>query len=92
MSKFKRASLAGSEELFRSTRPEVLPEEVAEVVEHAPIEKLYRRVNLTPEEIDLLIESVQVAKYPERSRPKPSLDKFQRLDGLRSKLQGELPA
>jgi hypothetical protein len=90
MSNFKRVSLAGSEELFRPTRPQVVEdtdEVITEVIDRRPQEKLYRAVNLTPEEIDLLLEAIQVAKYPDRPRPKPSLEKHDRLDALRDKLQ-----
>ena len=93
MSRFKRASLAGSEELFRPTRPEIVePEEaVTEVTDRTVVEPLRRRVSLAQEEIELLLEAVQVAKFPERARPKPPLDRFQRLDALKTKLQAELP-
>src|SRR5438067_717930 len=36
---------------------------------------------------ELLLEAIQVAKYPDRPRPKPSLEKHDRLDALRDKLQ-----
>ena len=92
MSKFKRVSLVGSEELFRPTRPEVVAETdeaITEVLDRKPpTEKLLRTLHFSPEEIDLLLESVQTAKYPDKAR-KPSLDKFERLDALRDKLQGE---
>jgi hypothetical protein len=86
---FKRVSLLGSEELFRPTRPDVVETEdtIAEVVERKPLEKHYRTVHLTPEEVDLLLEAIQTAKYPERQRSKPSLDRHERLDALRDKLQ-----
>lgn len=90
MSKFKRVSLVGSEELFRPTRPEVL--ETDEIINDAlvrpPAEKLLRAIHFTPEEVELLLEAVQVAKYPEKARPKPSLDRFERFDSIRDKLQG----
>ena len=92
MPHFKRASLMGSEELFRPTRPQVVtdtddvirdtvdrPAKVKEVV--------LKTLNFTPEEIDLLLEAVQVAKYPDRVRAKPQLDKFDALDALRLKIQ-----
>ena len=87
---FKRVSLVGSEELFRPTRPEVVETDdtIAEVVDRKPVEKHYRTVHLTPEEVDLLLEAIQTSKYPDRPRPKPSLDKHERLDALRAKLQG----
>jgi hypothetical protein len=91
MPNFKRVSLAGSEELFRPTRPQVVEdtdEVITEVIDRRPEEKFYRPVNLTPDEIDLLLDAIQVAKYPDRPRPKPSLEKHDRLDALRDKLQG----
>ncbi len=87
---FKRVSLVGSEELFRPTRPEVVETDdtIAEVVDRKPTEKHYRTLHLTPQEIELLLEAIQTTKYPDRPRPKPSLDKHERLDSLRDKLQG----
>ena len=91
MSKFKRVSLVGSEELFRPTRPEVVGETddvITEVLDRKPpTEKLLRTIHFTPDEVELLLESVQVHKYPDKVR-KPSLDKFERLDAIRDKLQG----
>jgi hypothetical protein len=90
MSKFKRVSLAGSEELFRPTRPQVVEdtdEVITEVIERRPEEMLYRAFDLTPAEVELLLDAIQVAKYPDRPRPKPSLEKHDRLDTLRDKLQ-----
>jgi len=91
MSKFKRVSLVGSEELFRPTRPEVVDETdvaITEIVDRKPpAEKLLRTIHFTPDEIELLLESVQTAKYPDKAR-KPSLDKFERFDAIRDKLQG----
>ena len=91
MSKFKRVSLVGSEELFRPTRPEVVAETddvITEVLDRKPpTEKLLRTLHFTPDEFELMLESVQIAKYPDKAR-KPSLDKFERLDALRDKLQG----
>lgn len=94
MSKFKRVSLAGSEELFRPTRPkvvedtdDVITEAVRPVAPEPEIE--YRRLALTPDEVKLLLEAIQAAKYPNSTRPKPSLDKFERWDALKEKLQAE---
>lgn len=91
MSKFKRVSLVGSEELFRMTRPEVVEETddaITDIVDRKPpTEKLVRTIHLTPDEVELLLESVQTAKYPDKAR-KPSLDKFERFDAIRDKLQG----
>jgi len=95
MSKFKRVSLAGSEELFRATsRPRVVEEDeptveisdaITEVVEHAN----QHRFSLTPEDIDLLLEAIHAAKYPERAKRPLPLEKFERYDALRDRLQQE---
>ena len=92
MPNFKRVSLAGSEELFRPTRPRVV-EDTDDVIKEAVDrpgkvkEVVLKTLNFTPEEIDLLLEAVQVAKYPDRPRAKPPLDKFDSLDALRQKIQ-----
>jgi hypothetical protein len=92
MTTFKRVSLAGSEELFRPTRPQVVTDDVIrEAVDRPQVkvkEVVYRTLNFTPEEIELLLEAIQVAKYPDRPRAKPALDKFDSLDALRIKVQG----
>jgi hypothetical protein len=94
MPNFKRVSLVGSEELFRPTRPQVVAdtdEVIKETVDRPGArqkEVVYKTMNFTEEEIELLIEAVQVAKYPDRPRPKPQLDKFDALDALRLKIQG----
>jgi hypothetical protein len=94
MSKFKRASLAGSEELFRATtRPRVVedevtvevPDAIVEVVEHAN----QHRVSLSDDDIELLLEAIQAAKYPERAKRPLPLEKFERYDALRDRLQKE---
>jgi hypothetical protein len=94
MTTFKRVSLAGSEELFRPTRPQVVTDtdEVirSAVDRHEKVkEVVLRTLNFTPEEIELLLEAIQTAKYPDRVRPKQPLDKFDALDALRIKVQGE---
>ena len=92
MPTFKRVSLAGSEELFRPTRPQVVTDDVIREAVDRPDVKLkeivYRTLNFTSEEIELLLEAIQVAKYPDRPRAKPALDKFDSLDALRIKVQG----
>jgi len=92
MTTFKRVSLAGSEELFRPTRPQVVTDDVIrEAVDRPQVkvkEVVYRTLNFTPEEIELLLEAIQIAKYPDRPRAKPALDKFDSLDALRIKVQG----
>lgn len=92
MPNFKRASLVGSEELFRPTRPQVVSdtdEVIKETVDRPGRAKeiVYKTLNFTQEEIELLLDAVQVAKYPDRPRPKPPLDRFDSLDALRQKIQ-----
>jgi len=89
---FKRVSLAGSEDLFRPTRPQVVSDTdsvIRETVDRPSVVKevVYRTLHFTPEEIELLLEAVQTAKYPDRPRAKPQLDKFDALDELRIKIQ-----
>jgi hypothetical protein len=92
MPTFKRVSLAGSEELFRPTRPQVVTDDVIrEAVDRPDVkvkEVVYRTLNFTSDEIELLLEAIQIAKYPDRPRAKPALDKFDSLDALRLKVQG----
>jgi hypothetical protein len=90
MSQFKRVSLQGSEELFRPTKPQVATTEhtITERVESRPKER-YRTVHLSPEEVNLLLEAIQIAKYPERVRGKLPLFKHEYYDEIRAKLQGD---
>ena len=95
MPNFKRASLVGSEELFRPTRPQVVSDTddvIKETVDRLGRAKevVLKTLNFTPEEIELLLEAVQIAKYPDRARAKPALDRFDSLDGLRQKIQSVL--
>jgi hypothetical protein len=95
MTSFKRASLAGSEDLFRPTRPQVVSDTddvIKEAVDRPSVhvkEVVYRTLHFTPEEIELLIDAIQTAKYPDRPRAKPPLDKFDALDAIRLKVQGD---
>jgi hypothetical protein len=94
MTTFKRASLGGSEELFRPTRPQVVSDTddvIREAVDRPSKVKevVFRTLHFTPDEIELLLESIQTAKYPDRPRAKPALDKFDSLDALRIKVQGD---
>ncbi len=93
MPNFKRVSLVGSEELFRPTRPEAASDTddvIKDTVDRRGHMKevVLKTLNFTPEEIELLVEAVQIAKYPDRARAKPALDKFDSLDALRQKIQG----
>ncbi len=95
MTSFKRASLAGSADLFRATRPQVVSDTddvIKEAVDRPSAhvkEVVYRTLHFTPEEIELLIDAIQTAKYPDRPRAKPALDKFDALDAIRLKVQGD---
>ena len=98
MPNFKRVSLVGSEELFRPTRPQVV-EGTDEVIKEAVDrpgnkvpEVILKTLNFTPEELELVLDAVQIAKYPDRPRPKPQLDKFDALDALRMKIQAVVEA
>ena len=93
MPTFKRASLGGSEDLFRPTRPQVVNDTddvIREAVDRREKVKevVLRTVQFTPEEIELVLDAIQTAKYPDRPRAKPQLDKFDSLDALRVKIQG----
>ena len=95
MPTFKRVALVGSEDLFRPTRPEVVTDTddvIKETVDRPGRAKevVLKTLNFTPEEIELLVEAVQIAKYPDRARAKPALDRFDSLDGLRQKIQSVL--
>jgi len=95
MPNFKRVSLVGSEELFRPTRPQVITDTddvIRDAVDRpsAVKEVVLKTMNFTPEEIELLLEAGQTAKYPDRPRAKPPLDKFDSLDALRLKIQAVL--
>jgi len=93
MPNFKRVSLVGSEELFRPTRPQVITDTddvIKDAVDRpgaAREEIVYKTLNFTTEEIELLLDAVQIAKYPDRPRGKPALDRFDALDALRQKIQ-----
>ena len=95
MPNLKRVSLAGSEELFRPTRPQVVSDTddvIKETVDRPgkarEKEVVLKTMNFTQEEMELLLEAVQTAKYPDRVRAKPALDKFDSLDAIRQKIQG----
>lgn len=96
MGKFKRASLEGSEELFRPTRPPQQrqdwrqPDEpIDDIVEpRSGPERRLKTVHLSADEVELLIQAIQVAKYPERAKAqKLPLYEHERYDAVRDKLQ-----
>src|SRR5260370_36685241 len=81
MPNFKRVSLVGSEELFRPTRPQVITD-TDDVIKGAVDrpgavkEVVLKTMNFTLEEGELLLEAVQVAKYPDPAPPRPPLAAF----------------
>jgi hypothetical protein len=92
MPNFKRVSLVGSEDLFRPTRPDAVSntdDVIRDTVDRrgSVKEVVLKTLNFTPEEIELLLDAVQIAKYPDRARAKPALDRFDSLDALRQKIQ-----
>jgi hypothetical protein len=95
MTSFKRVSLAGSEDLFRPTKPQLVTDTddvIKDAVDRPGVqvkEVVFTTLSFTPEEVELLLESIQTAKYPDRVRAKPALDKFDMLDALRLKIQGD---
>jgi hypothetical protein len=96
MAGFKRVPLRGSDELFRPTQdtgdvvdtPDVQFEAVAPVETSQPGLVL---VELSPGEIQTLVEALQVSRYPDRARPRPTMPAFERLGALQDKLRGQLP-
>ncbi len=90
---FRRAQLRGSDELFRSSDGEDerlspgLPEDQRAVtaVPAAPPPEM-RSIRLSEDEIHALAEAVQHLKFPQKSSTRPSVDDFERLEGLRQKL------
>lgn len=96
---FKRISLAGSEELFKTTQREAdeLPAAVEQagagkadltslpnIPTQAP-ERVYFQYGLTYDQVQTLIDAVQKLKYPHliKQTTKLSIDEFERLDSLR---------
>jgi hypothetical protein len=97
MKGFRRAQLRGSEELFRATdaapaQQEVMAVEVPSDVRPVPAapEPDVRSVRLTTEEIELLADAVQHLKFPHQQSGRPSMERFEQLEGLRAKLLANL--
>ncbi len=97
MGQFKRARLGGSEELFRPTRPappkgKEAPEDSADgpqAVAEGPAEpstgKL--RVELSGAEVKAIVDALQLARFPERQRTRPTMVEFERLGELQERLR-----
>lgn len=89
MGQFKRARLSGSDELFRPTRAG----EAEGSVEGPPTEPVADTlsVELTVAEIQAVVEALQLARFPERQRPRPRMDEFERLAELQERLRKLIP-
>ena len=87
MSQFKRARLSGSDELFRPTRPG--EEEGEGSVEGPPTEAVRDAlaVELTIEEIRSIVDALELARFPERQRPRLLSQEFERLRELQDRLR-----
>ncbi len=88
---FKRVPLRGSDELFRPTG------DTGDVVDTPEVQIETSQpglvmVELSPGEIQTLVEALQVSRYPDRARPRPTMPAFERLGALQDKLRGHLPA
>jgi hypothetical protein len=87
---FKRVPLRGSDELFRPTG------DTGDVVDTPEVQIETSQpglvmVELSPGEIQTLVEALQVSRYPDRARPRPTMPAFERLGALQDKLRGHLP-
>ena len=80
----KRPRLPGSEELFRNTRAEGRAGPGSTPVE--PVTDALA-VELTPEEIAAIVEALQLARFPERHRVRPTMTEFERLGFLQDRLR-----
>ncbi len=87
MGQFKRARLKGSEELFRPTRP--AEPDVEGSIEAAPTEAVTDTlaVELTVPEVESIVEALQLARFPERQRKRPTMGEFERLGELQDRLR-----
>jgi hypothetical protein len=97
MKGFRRAQLRGSDELFRPTddtepKQEVIAVDVLDEVRTVPAAPHHnqRSVRLSNEEIDLLADAVQHLKFPHQQSGRPSMERFEQLEGLRQKLLASL--
>jgi len=92
MAGFKRVPLRGSDELFRPTSDQAggdivdTPEVQIETSQPGLV-----LVELSPGEIQTLVEALQVSRYPDRARPRPTMPAFERLGALQDKLRAHLP-
>ena len=97
MKGFRRAQLRGSDELFRSTdeppvQQEVIAVDVPAAVGTVPAAPAHdqRSVRLSHGEIELLADALQHLKFPQQHGARPSMERFEQLEGLRQKLLDSL--
>ena len=90
MAGFKRVPLRGSDELFRTTADSGDIVDTPEVQVETSQPGLVM-VELSPGEITTLVEALQVSRYPDRARPRPTMPAFERLGALQDKLRSHLP-
>ena len=91
---FRRAQLRGSDELFRATdgkdddrlSPAIPDDHPGVTAVPAAPSPHQRSVRLSEDEIHVLADAVQHMKFPQKSTTRPSVDDFERLEGLRQKL------
>ena len=76
----KRARLPGSSELFRDTRSEAAPAPPA-----GPV-----AIELTPDELRFIVDALQLARFPELHRVRPTMTQFELLGKLQDRLRKQL--
>ena len=95
--KERRERLPGSEELFRNTRAEAEKaaregrslEGRADAPPTEPVTDTLA-VELEPEEIRSIVEALQLARFPELHRQRPTIGQFERLGLLQERLRSLL--
>lgn len=77
--------LPGSDELFRDTRAEAREGRAGS----PPVEPVTDTlaVELSAEEIHAIVEALQLARFPERHRVRPTMTDFERLGFLQDRLR-----
>jgi len=73
----KRTRLPGSSELFRDTRHEPAPEPISSPV----------RIDVTHQELKSIVEALQLARFPELHRVRPTMTQFEDLGRLQDRLR-----
>ena len=79
---FKRKRLPGSEELFRDTRSEAVGPNPPPV---PPADQI--AVALDPEEVRWIVDAIQMARFPEMQRARPTMTRYEQLGALQDRLR-----